>query len=127
MLTPGTLLPFPKFYPISVLLGCVEVVDCLSHDQLQKCKTAQKDEDVDSTTSKVLHDIPLDEENDSDFVFVCVNPHRLVVPMAVSGQHKLCEHLYSDFCNRLGKLPKGLHQAAKEGIVPIKKEAQDKP
>jgi hypothetical protein len=88
-LTLGTLLPFPKFYPTSVLLGCVEVVDCLSHDQLQEYKTARS-QSSDSTTSKALLDLPIDEENDSDFVFVCANPHKLVVPMAVSGQHKLC-------------------------------------
>jgi hypothetical protein len=53
------------------LLGCVEVVDMLSHEEyMTQC--------------------PEEEENGSAFVFVCKNPQKLVVPLDASGDHKLC-------------------------------------
>eukprot|EP00742_Colponemidia_sp_Colp-10_P006673 GILJ01007153.1.p1 GENE.GILJ01007153.1~~GILJ01007153.1.p1 ORF type:complete len:798 (+),score=122.22 GILJ01007153.1:23-2416(+) len=61
---------FPVEYPTSCLLGCVDVTDCLSHEQYVKR-------------------FPEGEENHSKFVFVCSNPRKLVVPIRVGGQHKL--------------------------------------
>jgi len=66
-------------------------------------------QDLDSTSlphGLSWKDIPYDEENNSEFVFLCTKPLRLVIPMAISGQHKLW------------KLPKELHKAAIEGAVP---------
>jgi hypothetical protein len=34
---------------------------------------------------------PEQEENGSDFVFICKKPVKLVVPLDASGDHKLCE------------------------------------
>lgn len=87
----GVPLPFPKHYPTSVLLGYVEVVDCLSHQQLIEYKQRARDNTSNgSATELVLENLAVDEENDSEFVLVCTKPHRLVVPLAVSGQHKIC-------------------------------------
>eukprot|EP00743_Colponemidia_sp_Colp-15_P006844 GILK01007381.1.p1 GENE.GILK01007381.1~~GILK01007381.1.p1 ORF type:complete len:799 (-),score=159.90 GILK01007381.1:73-2469(-) len=61
---------FPVEYPTSCLLGCVDVTDCLSHEQYVKR-------------------FPNGEENHSNFVFVCSNPRKLVVPIRLGGQHKL--------------------------------------
>lgn len=87
----GTDLPLPKHYPTSVLLGYVEIVDCLSHEQLLEHKIKLQNHKAVTPAEKVIKENPVDEENESDFVFVCQNPHRLVIPMAVSGQHKICE------------------------------------
>ena len=62
---------FPTSYPTSALLGCVDLVDCLSQDEY---------------TSRVP---PPREENHSDFLFVCEEPRALVMPQRVSGQHKI--------------------------------------
>lgn len=64
---------FPKNYPCSVLLGCVEVVDVLSNDEYRK-QTPIEDR----------------EENGSDYLFICKNARMLVFPLPVSGQHKIC-------------------------------------
>lgn len=51
---------FPPLYPTSALLGCVEVIDVLSQEDLQKdeCKYPQE----------------LKDEADSPYNFICVNP-----------------------------------------------------
>eukprot|EP01126_Amoeba_proteus_P056422 TRINITY_DN7088_c0_g1_i1.p1 TRINITY_DN7088_c0_g1~~TRINITY_DN7088_c0_g1_i1.p1 ORF type:complete len:220 (+),score=42.20 TRINITY_DN7088_c0_g1_i1:89-748(+) len=95
-----TYLPYPKYYPTSVLLGYVEMIECLSREELS----------VKARTTTPTSDLSLpnyNEENDSDFAFVCVNPHRLVIPMEMSGHHKLW------------KLPKHLYKTAKQGALPI--------
>lgn len=52
---------FPKYYPQGVILGCVDVIDCISQEKYQKT-------------------IPEHEkESQSSFVFICKNPRRLVV------------------------------------------------
>jgi hypothetical protein len=76
---------FPKTYPISALIGCVDVIDVLSKDELQARKEQwEADGGVDESVSYVT------EDNGSEYVFVCTNPKKLPVPLACSGQHKLC-------------------------------------
>lgn len=60
---------FPKAYPVSCLLGCVEVTDCL----------AQED---------YVEKYP-DGESGSPFVFVCENPRELHVKFPMKGKHKI--------------------------------------
>jgi len=93
--------PFPKFYPCSVLLGCVEIVDCLSHDELLK----KQSESIPTTDD--LNKPVFDEENDSEFAIICINPKRLAIPLAISGQHKIWT------------LPKALHKSAVGGLIPV--------
>jgi hypothetical protein len=47
------------------------VEDVLSHDQYVQLEISQ-------------------EENNSEFVFVCKNARKLVFPLNVAGQHKIC-------------------------------------
>lgn len=62
--------PFPKNYPTSALLGCVDVVECLSNEEYR----AQNDSR---------------EENSSSYIFQCKNPRTLFLPGQISGNHKL--------------------------------------
>ena len=39
------------------------------------------------------------EENDSEFLFICRNPKRLILPIGVSGNHKICKQ--NQFMNLL--------------------------
>jgi hypothetical protein len=55
------------------LLGCVEVVDIISNEKYKQI-IEEKDR----------------EESDCEFLFVCKNPQRLIVPQQLSGQHKIC-------------------------------------
>ncbi|KAG7283778.1 hypothetical protein CRUP_034402 [Coryphaenoides rupestris] len=65
---------FPKDYPTGCLLGCVNVADCLTQDQLR--------EQFSDTC----------EESSSPFVFICTNPQELVVKFPMKGKHKICKH-----------------------------------
>ncbi|XP_045216561.1 activating signal cointegrator 1-like [Mercenaria mercenaria] len=62
-------LQFPSHYPVGCLLGCVDVVDCLSQDTYQE-------------------QFP-DGESSSPFVFICENPNELIVKFPVKGKHKI--------------------------------------
>ena len=57
---------FPDEYPVGVLLGCVDV-------------------------EKVIHSSEYvgEEENESEYLFICKNARILPSPISVSGQHKL--------------------------------------
>ncbi|XP_063782427.1 activating signal cointegrator 1 isoform X2 [Pseudophryne corroboree] len=78
---------FPKDYPTSCLLGCVEVVDCLSQDQF-----------VEQYPS-------LSQESASPFVFICRNAQELLIKFPIKGQHKIW------------KLDAKIHQGAKKGLM----------
>jgi hypothetical protein len=67
-------LPWPEHFPSSMLLGCIEVTDCI--DQEEYRERCQRDELV-------------DEGNGSSYLFVADNPMQLLVPLRVSGQHKI--------------------------------------
>ena len=60
---------FPKHYPTSCLLGCVDVVDCLAQEDYKE-------------------EFP-EGESESPYVFVCENPQQLTVKFPVKGQHKI--------------------------------------
>ncbi|XP_067871445.1 activating signal cointegrator 1 isoform X2 [Heterodontus francisci] len=61
---------FPKDYPTGCLLGCVDVTDCVSHEQYREQFT--------------------DQECGSPFVFICTNPQELLVKFPIKGRHKIC-------------------------------------
>merc|ERR1712129_128355 len=67
-------IPFPNEYPTTALLGCVDMIDCLSNAEYQSAY-------VDSGLST--------ENNGSAHCFLCESPRRLVLPGAISGEHKL--------------------------------------
>ncbi|CAF0837268.1 unnamed protein product [Rotaria sordida] len=60
---------FPTEYPTSVLLGCVDIIDCLDRNTY-------------------LEQYP-DGESDSEFVFICENPQELFFKLPMPGQHKI--------------------------------------
>eukprot|EP00884_Botryococcus_braunii_P018767 jgi/Botrbrau1/5574/Bobra.97_2s0005.1 len=68
--------PFPEHYPTSVLLGCIDIVDCLKAEQVEAWK-----------------DLPesLKMEVGSPYAFLCEKPRRLVVPQAMRGHPSIWE------------------------------------
>lgn len=60
---------FPKHYPASCLLGCVDIVDCLAQEDYR-------------------NEFP-EGESESPFIFMCENPQQLAVKFSVKGQHKI--------------------------------------
>lgn len=64
-------LDFPTEYPTSVLLGCVDVIDCLDRQ----------------TYSEQYPD----GESDSDYVLICENPQELFFKIPMRGKHKICK------------------------------------
>lgn len=80
---------FPKKYPTSALLGYVDVISCPSKEELEAMKayyldSGEKDSEIDYW---------INESNESEYTFVCVNPRRLVLPLQMSGDHKICMYL----------------------------------
>ncbi|XP_077989088.1 activating signal cointegrator 1-like [Glandiceps talaboti] len=69
MMNPDEDFEFPEQYPISCLLGCVDVVDCMSQEQYRE-------------------KFP-NGESASPYVFICENPQELVVKFPIKGQHKI--------------------------------------
>lgn len=82
---------FPPLYPTSALLGCVEVVDVVSEDDLPNSKYPEE----------------IKREGDSPFNFICVNPQRLLLPVEMSGEHKIWRIAKKDYA----KLQAGLRPA----------------
>uniref|UniRef100_A0A4W3JGV2 Activating signal cointegrator 1 n=1 Tax=Callorhinchus milii TaxID=7868 RepID=A0A4W3JGV2_CALMI len=62
---------FPKDYPTGCLLGCVDLLDCVSQEQYREQFT--------------------DQESGSPFVFICANPQELLVKFPMKGKHKICK------------------------------------
>ncbi|KAK7116658.1 activating signal cointegrator 1-like isoform X2 [Littorina saxatilis] len=60
---------FPQHYPVGCLLGCVDLVDCLSQEEYR-----QK--------------FP-DGESASPYVFICGDPQELVIKFPIKGKHKI--------------------------------------
>jgi hypothetical protein len=63
---------YPRHFPTSVVLGCVDVVDVLPQNQYKEKFTK-----------------PDENESQSEFVFICKNPRKLVVPLPISGRPKI--------------------------------------
>jgi len=70
-------LEWPKTYPHGVLLGCVDMVGCWTHEEFLKYREDKVNQGY------------LVEENESQHVFVCTNPRLLGTPITITGQHKL--------------------------------------
>ena len=62
---------FPTSYPTSCLLGCVDVVDCMSQEDYRERYA--------------------DGESSSPYVFVCRSHQEMLIKYPMSGQHKICE------------------------------------
>jgi len=71
---PRDQIPFPKEYATTALLGCVDMVDCLSNQEYQQ-------QFIETGLST--------EQNASAHCFLCENPRKLVLPGQISGDHKL--------------------------------------
>ncbi|XP_072138383.1 activating signal cointegrator 1 [Mobula birostris] len=65
----GRDIEFPKDYPTGCLLGCVDLIDCVSQEQ--------------------YHEQFADQESGSPFVFICTNPQELLVKFPLKGRHKI--------------------------------------
>jgi hypothetical protein len=66
----NTQLDYPTEYLTSVLLGCVDVIDCLDRNTY-------------------LEQYP-NGESDSEYVLICENPQELFFKLPMRGQHKIC-------------------------------------
>ncbi|XP_062998840.1 activating signal cointegrator 1 [Elgaria multicarinata webbii] len=80
-------LEFPKDYPSGCLLGCVDLIDCLSQEQFREQYPR------------------LSQESASPFVFICSNAQEMVVKFPIKGRHKIW------------KLESKIHQGAKKGLM----------
>eukprot|EP01043_Picozoa_sp_COSAG02_P020478 COSAG02_NODE_1012_length_15221_cov_33.681524_4_plen_300_part_00 len=68
--------PWPEHFPSSMLLGCIEVTDCIDQDEYRdRCQRGEL----------------VDEGNGSSYLFVAKDPIQLLVPLRVSGQHKVSD------------------------------------
>jgi len=93
-------IPVPKMpsesggYPLSALLGCVDVEACWPQTEY----------------SAVLESNPSmpAEDNDNDFVFWCLRPRRLTVPLKMGGD------------NKIWRLPGPSMRAAQRGLQPVR-------
>jgi hypothetical protein len=63
---------YPKHYPCGFVLGCIDVEDILSQEEYRQQFPDESD-----------------RESDSDYVFICSNPRRLIVPLPISGKPKI--------------------------------------
>jgi hypothetical protein len=79
----------PSSYPQSCLLGCVDIIDMISHDEL----LARREEYAQLLASGIPPaphvEYYIHEENQSDYAFVCLRPKQLTMPLAMSGEHKI--------------------------------------
>ncbi|BBN03674.1 activating signal cointegrator 1 [Marchantia polymorpha subsp. ruderalis] len=66
-----TEIEFPKYYPTSVLLGCVEVVGCLKLDEL-------------ICWEDLSNGVRL--EGQTEFCWLCESPQKLVMPLQMRGR-----------------------------------------
>uniref|UniRef100_T2MCF0 Activating signal cointegrator 1 n=1 Tax=Hydra vulgaris TaxID=6087 RepID=T2MCF0_HYDVU len=71
LLNADKVVDFPKEYPIGCLLGCVNVVDCMSNKDYFNSHPA------------------CEEDSSSEYLFVCENPQPLKVMFSMKGQHKI--------------------------------------
>lgn len=97
-------LDFPKDYPTSVLLGCVDVIDCLDRDTYLELYPGG--------------------ESESEYVLICENPQELFFKIAMRGQHKICQYrLFSSVClslfslSLIDKMDHHTHQTAKKVLL----------
>ncbi|CAN1765955.1 Activating signal cointegrator 1 [Linum perenne] len=85
---------FPQHYPVSRLLGCVEIVGCLKRDELASWEAIP-----------VLLQVRV--EGQTDFCWLCEHPQRLLVPFEMRG--------YQGVYN----LERKIYESAIRGLVPV--------
>ncbi|GMH28519.1 hypothetical protein Nepgr_030362 [Nepenthes gracilis] len=85
-------LKFPENYPVSRLLGCVEVVGCLKCEEL-------------SCSEEVPEGVRL--EGQTDYCWLCENPQKLIIPFEMRG--------YQGVYN----LERKIYEAAVRGLCPV--------
>ncbi|VFV37546.1 activating signal cointegrator 1 [Lynx pardinus] len=83
----GRDMEFPNDYPSGCLLGCMDLIDCLSQKQF-------KEQYPD-----------MSQESYSPFVFICTNPQEMIVKFPIKGNPKIW------------KLDSKIHQGAKRGLM----------
>ncbi|XP_011036286.1 PREDICTED: uncharacterized protein LOC105133856 isoform X2 [Populus euphratica] len=86
-------LKFPEHYPVSRLLGCVEVVGCVKCEELASWEALPEGVRL---------------EGQTDFCWLCEQPQKLLVPFEMRG--------YQGVYN----LERKIHEAAIRGLVPVK-------
>ncbi|KAF5203407.1 Activating signal cointegrator [Thalictrum thalictroides] len=84
---------FPEYYPVSRLLGCVEVVGCVKCEELV-------------CWEEVPEGVRL--EGQTDFCWLCEKPERLIVPFEMRG------------FQRVYNLERKIYDAAVRGLCPVK-------
>ncbi|PSR98816.1 Activating signal cointegrator 1 like [Actinidia chinensis var. chinensis] len=87
-------LKFPQNYPVSRLIGCVEVVGCLRREELACWKDVPEGVRLEALT---------------DFCWLCEQPQKLLVPVEMRGYHGVYD------------LERKIHEAAVGGLVPVEK------
>lgn len=99
----------PTSYPLSCLLGYVDVIDMISHEELLS-RREEYQQLLDGGVAPAAHvEYYIHEDNQSDYVFVCLRPKQLLMPLAMSGEHKIYQ------------LPKNIHDAAKAQLALLPK------
>ncbi|CAN1131971.1 Activating signal cointegrator 1 [Linum perenne] len=83
---------FPQHYPVSRLLGCVEIVGCLKRDELASWEAIPEGVRV---------------EGQTDFCWLCEHPQRLLVPFEMRG--------YQGVYN----LERKIYESAIRGLIPV--------
>ncbi|KAL2325311.1 hypothetical protein Fmac_024369 [Flemingia macrophylla] len=83
---------FPQHYPVSRLLGCVEVVGCLTRDEL-------------ACWEMVPEGVRLEAQ--TDFCWLCERPQKLLIPFEMRG--------YQGVYN----LERKIYEAAVRGLSPV--------
>ncbi|TXG54213.1 hypothetical protein EZV62_019469 [Acer yangbiense] len=86
-------LNFPQHYPVSRLLGCVEVVGCVRCEELTSWEALPEGVRL---------------EGQTDFCWLCENPQKLLVPFEMRG--------YQGVYN----LEKKIYESAVRGLTPVK-------
>lgn len=95
----------PSSYPLSCLLGCIDVIDMISHEELMKRKEEYA-KLLEAGVPAAPHvEYYIHEENNSDYAFVCLRPKQLTMPLQMSGDHKIYP------------LAKNIHEAAKAQLA----------
>ncbi|XP_010530495.1 PREDICTED: uncharacterized protein LOC104807079 [Tarenaya hassleriana] len=83
---------FPEHYPVSRLLGCVEVVGCVKCEELQNWEALPEGVRL---------------EGQTDFCWLCEKPQKLIIPFEMRG----FQGVYN--------LEKKIYEAAVRGLAPV--------
>lgn len=95
----------PTSYPLSCLLGCVDVIDMISHEELEQ-RREEYARLLEEGVAPAAHlEYYIHEDNQSNYAFVCMRPKQLTMPLAMSGEHKIYQ------------LAKPIHDAAKAQLA----------